>query len=262
MNEQDSLKDKIRSWLETQGYTTEMKVAMTLHNAGFGVLKSHYYDDPETKISREIDVVSMIHDQLGLLEVYSVIECKKSQKPWILFTSEFGELNRFTSFAIMREATWDSTRNKIEDMVTIDWFRKDGRIAYGVTEAFSSKEDATFKAGVSATKAAISLCQSDFFGGAGLNFFFPTVVVDGELFECYLDSKGTPVIEEIDFSFLNFQIRFGDQQGASIHVVRLGAFEKYCEKLKETFAQLKITLKSERVKQAIKYDMRSDLIED
>jgi hypothetical protein len=42
MSDNESLHDKIYFWLQTQGYTTEMKAAMSLREAGFGVLQSYY----------------------------------------------------------------------------------------------------------------------------------------------------------------------------------------------------------------------------
>ena len=230
MGNDESLSEKIHSWLETQGYTTEMQAAQMFRKAGFGVLQSHYYDDPETGISREIDVIGRIIDNGGLLEVYSVIECKKSQKPWVLFTSDSAVTNRIHSFAVMGEFARKAVSSNIQDMLQNNWLRKEGRIAYGVTEAFTNKDDVSFKAGISATKAAIALSKSRHFGGEGLlNFYFPTVVFDGQLFECYLDKDGNSVVSEVSSTFLNFEIKFGDHQGSSIHIVRLEAFDNYCK---------------------------------
>ena len=72
MNNDEELSKKVHSWLETQGYATEMKVAMQLKKYNFGVLQSFYYDDPETNISREIDVIARSIDNGGLLEMFSV----------------------------------------------------------------------------------------------------------------------------------------------------------------------------------------------
>jgi hypothetical protein len=179
-----------------------------------------------------------------------------------LFTSEFAGSNRVTSFAVTSEINRKVIASNIQDMIQIDWLRKDGRIAYGITEAFTTKEDMAFKAGVGATKAAIALSQSKSFSGPGLNFFFPTVVFEGQLFECYPDKNGNAVISEINSSFLNFQIRFGDYQGASIHIVRLEALNKYCQELNETFSQLKKHLKQERRKYAIQLNINPDSVED
>jgi hypothetical protein len=260
-SKEETLHDKVLSWLETQGYDTEMKAAMALRSAGLDVLQSPYYQDPETKISREIDIVSRLTDQIGLITLYSVIECKKSQKPWIAFTSSSG-LNRITSFSVTAKKTRHILSNRVTDMLKVDWFRKHNRIAHAITEAFTTKEDSTFKAGISATKASIALSQEEAFGKVGLNFFFPTVILDGKLFECYLDEKGNSILSEIDSVFLHFQIKFGEHHGASVHVVTLNYFNKYCEELKNTFDQLKQILKKERTDIAAKLGMNPDLVKD
>lgn len=263
MESEENLQTKIHSWLESQGYTTEMRTAQVLQTFNFGVLQAHYYDDPETGISREIDVIGKIMDHGGFLEVYSVIECKKSQKPWVLFTSDSAVNNRIHSFAVMGETARKAISHNITEMVSNNWLRKEGRIAYGITEAFTNKEDISFKAGISATKAAIALSKSKYFGGEDLlTYYFPTVVFDGQLFECYLNDDGTSVVNEISSAFLNFQIKFGDYQGSSVHVVRLEAFEDYCKEFEYTFNQLKRTLKSERVQLAIQTGMSPDSVED
>jgi len=263
MNNDEELSKKVHSWLETQGYATEMKVAMQLKKYNFGVLQSFYYDDPETNISREIDVIARSIDNGGLLEMFSVIECKKSQKPWIVFTSEASVQNRITSFAVMGETTKSSIIKNITKMLQIDWLRKEGRVGYSITEAFTNKEDSSFKAGISATKAAISLSKSNQLAGVNyFNFYFPTVVFDGQLFECYLDENGNSVVNEVSSVFLNFQIKFGEYQGASIHIVKLDFFETYCRELEKTFIQLKQILKLDRKRLALSLGMDPNLVED
>ena len=38
-----------------------------------------------------------------------------------------------------------AVNNHLDRMLEIDWFNKNGRLGYGITEAFTSKEDETFK---------------------------------------------------------------------------------------------------------------------
>jgi hypothetical protein len=195
-----TLDQKILSWLDTQGYGVEMKVATALNAAGYQVVQSWFYTDPETGTSREIDVVGRMTDAVGFLTVYSVIECKKSSKPWVLFTSEQTMFNRILSFATMTDNARGAISRNVQSMLEIDWFRKDGRVAYGITEAFTSKEDETFKAGMAVTKASVALLKREANSSdrGFLSFFFPTVILDGRLFECYLGVDGSPIVEETD----------------------------------------------------------------
>lgn len=240
------LHEKVMEWLETQGYDTEMKTAMIARNSELDTIHTLYYEDPETKISREIDIVARITDEIGILNIYSVIDCKKSQKPWVAFTSESGLDNRITSFSVTSDKTQHIVADKVRELKKIDWFRKDNRIAHGVTEAFTTKDDVSFKAGISATKASIALTQIGMGGDFGLNFFFPTVVLDGKLFECYLDEQGNSILNEINSVFLKFQVKFGELYGSSVHIVTLEFFHEYCKEFKNTHKQLKEVLIKER----------------
>ena len=234
----ENLDQKILSWLNTQGYGVEMLVAESLDTSGFEVIKSSFYEDPETGISREIDVVGRLTDDLGLVLIYSIIECKKSSKPWVIFTTEKTGRNRFTSFAIMSNYARKVMPSHLANMQKIDWYKKPGRQGYGISEAFNLNADVTFKACMTATKAAISLIcdqeESQIF--KSLSFLFPTVVLDGRLFESYLGEDEKPVITEIDSAFLLFPIKIGDYFGSSVRIVTLKAFNRYCKDVKSVFS--------------------------
>ena len=70
------MEDKIRKWLETQGYPLEMRVAREFKSHGFRVLQSEYYTDPESGASRETDVIAHVQEELDgvLTRVAFVIE--------------------------------------------------------------------------------------------------------------------------------------------------------------------------------------------
>jgi hypothetical protein len=80
--------NKVREWIDTQGYPFEMIVAKAFRNAGFTVAQSVYYIDKETDQPREIDVIAHHSVQVEGKTFYIVfvIECKSSKgKPWIAF---------------------------------------------------------------------------------------------------------------------------------------------------------------------------------
>ncbi len=244
---EENVEWKILSWLNTQGYDVEMKVATALHAAGFQVVQSSFYSDPQTGSSREIDVVGRMSDMVGLLYIYPVVECKKSSKPWVVFTSEQTMYNRLRSFAIMTDRALNAVAKNIQRMIEFNWFRKDGRVGYGITEAFTSKGDETFKAGVAATKACIALLknETDSSSHGFLSFFFPTVALDGHLFECYLGSDGHYIVEEIDSAFVLFPIELGNTIGAGIRIVTLKALDTYCKDLNSIYQSLRRELGGE-----------------
>tara|TARA_R110001592_G_scaffold138338_1_gene357263 strand:- start:1329 stop:2165 length:837 start_codon:yes stop_codon:yes gene_type:complete len=84
--------EKLKEWFNRTGYPLEILGESILVKNQFNVINSSLYHDPENNISRELDLYasrtwknkeSEISLQLDLL-----IECKKSDKPFILVTSE------------------------------------------------------------------------------------------------------------------------------------------------------------------------------
>ncbi len=91
--ESDNLHDKLREWLNSEGYPLEFATANTFRRCGFATRQGSYVRDQESENPREIDVTASIHASDGdsLIRIYHVIECKWSQdKPWIVFTSDHG----------------------------------------------------------------------------------------------------------------------------------------------------------------------------
>ena len=213
-----------------------MKVAKTLAAAGFDVLQSSFYTDPETGTSREIDVIGRLSNLLGFVFIYPIIECKKSSKPWVIFTSDCTSFNRIRSFAIMTVETRKSiieTIFKSSKMLQHEWFVQDGRVGFGITEAFTSREDTPFKAGLTSMKGSIAQLKKDTESNSLGNFafYFPTVVLDGRQFECFLGEDQKTNIKEISSTFLLFPIEINKLIGSGIRVVTLNAFDAYCNDL-------------------------------
>jgi hypothetical protein len=104
---QNELENKIRDWLEKQGYPLEMMVARALQEIDAGISQSPYYIDPETEKPREIDVVARWmkteKNAGGFLkfELFLFIECKSQQKgPWIVFSNGMREEKTFLSMSL------------------------------------------------------------------------------------------------------------------------------------------------------------------
>ena len=102
---QDSEEQRLLAWLETQGYSLQMRVARVFTRAGFHVSQFASYVDPKEHKLREIDVVaSMTREFDGFtLAVAFLIECKHADKPWVVFTSP-KPLQRWFHFSrVLRE---------------------------------------------------------------------------------------------------------------------------------------------------------------
>ena len=246
MTEQKDIKKEIDKWLKSQGYPLEMKVASELRNAGFNVHLSHYYSDPENETIREIDVVATYPEYTGCLDISFVIECKVSKKnPWLLFSTAhtLEGFNRLFAFCINSDSARGALVGKdVETFIKLPWMKKKGRTAYGITQAFTSGEDMTFKATTSVLTAAIARKRK-------LNkqswkpfvFVFPIIIVDSALFECYLNDSGKVVIESLQDIDLFFPWRIGEDIGTCIHIFtfdRLSAFISEAKSVAEALSSL------------------------
>lgn len=95
---------QITDWLNKTGFPLEMEAASAFRDAGFDVRQSATYADPQSDKGREIDVLAMDPDLIGIIDISFVVECKSSTKPWVVFTSDDALRNYNRLFAFIRPA--------------------------------------------------------------------------------------------------------------------------------------------------------------
>jgi len=231
MNEKKPLRDQVQEWLTQQGYPLEMRVARALRKVGFEVRQSHYYVDPQTGEHREIDVLATRNDRIGLVEIALLVECKTTTKPWILLTCEdtLSNYNSLFAFSISSKKAKEALIEEDIDLFSIPSFRKAGRAAYGATVGFTSGLDTAYKAAMSATKAAQSRkidLKSERSCDFPYQFAFPVIVVDGPLFECFLENEEI-VVEEILDSNLFYANHHCEDPSTCIRIVSSRTLEQF-----------------------------------
>jgi len=241
---ENSIKEKISKWLRSQGYPLEMKVSSSLRKQNFEVRQSWYYNDPETGKPREIDILALQSEVYGILRVEFLIECKHSTKPWILFSSEqtLENYNRSFAFGILSKAARKTLikhiSNNFDKVSEVPWVIKKGRVAYGITQAFASGNDVTYQATLSSLKAAISRKVEGEKSYSGFTFSFPVVIVEGQLFECYISCDDKIEIAEVDQAFYHFPVQIKDVLGTTIRIVSVKGIDKFCSEAKQIFEKL------------------------
>lgn len=220
MSDPDELSTKLQSWLEDQGYPLEMRVGRAGIAAGFSVVQSEFYSDPETNDIREIDIYAY-KDQLlekSRFRLSLVIECKSSKKrPWILFTSDhyrLGPASRVVRRAAsyMGKAVLEELANR-EEIIGARALSIPERTGYALVEGLVEGNKTTFAACQVASKAAAA--KSELSSGGSLpvcEVVLPAIVFAGRLFECYLDVTGGAVLQEIDSGTLIWRHKIGDQR--------------------------------------------------
>ena len=193
-----------------------MLVAAEFRRAGFSVIQSDYYQDPVEGVQREIDVAA--HTQVfadrNLLRVTFLVECKVSRdKPWVLFTAESV---RLAGPARVVQRTSSRLGNRLlrrlsrkEEIQDLPFFTLPTRPGYGLTQALRKPEarDLSYQATTGVPAAAAAQARDADVAAKEqelriAEIIFPIVLVDGRLFEAYLDEKCQVSVGEIESGIL------------------------------------------------------------
>jgi hypothetical protein len=207
----DELVKKVTDWLDGQGFPLEMRVARAFFGRDFYVSLSEIYEDPDTSKPREIDVLaSRSHVVSGVsFEFLFTVECKFSRKkPWVTLSS-IGprRIAPTLSFhARVASTIGEMLLQELSSLRAVEsspLFSLGPRPAHGVVEAFrDSNEDTPFKAlnaAYHAARAAASHLDHVRTPAGNKQFVaivFPLVVLDGRLFDAYLDQEASLKVEE------------------------------------------------------------------
>jgi hypothetical protein len=225
-----------------------MRVASTLQQNGFRVVQSEYFSDPETGESRELDIVAYRQKEIEnvLFRFSLLIECKHStDKPWLLFTSDKRRLADRARVAqraansLGRNFLPKASRNA--DIQRLPLFLIPERPAYGVTQAFTTGKDVCYSAVTSVSKAALAtVAELDERKESEKKEFrilrrssnicsvvFPIVVVEGKLFEVFLDDDSNVVVDDIDNSTLLWRNPLVGMPHTIVNIVSSSSFEQF-----------------------------------
>jgi len=222
-----SLEKKILEDIQKTGFVTELKVVSLLIEKGWSTEHSTTYEDKDENISREIDILASkvtYIKQLGFrLTFYLVIETKKTDRPWIVFTTskKFPELG----WRIMHRTDNIHKWNPVPEMESGGFYSSifdldclEGnprnthlRIGKAFHELGKSPKDKSqiYEGLITCGKAAryfkdkyqLEKEITDFMPEeeTDVAIYLPTVVLDGLLYEVYNDEKGEITIHEETF---------------------------------------------------------------
>lgn len=231
------LENKVLKWINKEGYPLEMKASQILRKIGFDVGQSIFYLDSDTQDSREIDIVAYKYFRISdfWITFAFVIECKSSiDKPWIAFTSKEERLYP-KDFIIHRDANKKGKSilreiSRHDELKELSLFKLNERTAYSTIRAFTEGPDMTYKAMKSATKATAALVEKGNKARDVFRFFFPVILIDSKLFECYLDENAEQNISEIKDIKLVLSNSFDSQRANFIDLITLDGFEELMRK--------------------------------
>jgi hypothetical protein len=224
-----NLEAKILGEIGKTGFPLELRVADFLQSRGYFVASSLYYLDQDEDKGREIDIQALKGISLGfylgtgdespspddepcMVRNCLLIECKKSDKPWVIFTSPESsydkELFELDCKGLNKNAErlWFESEDFLNQLEKIHPFAAHKMRGHGHFEPFKSGESSEmiFKALITSVKATIATRDSKFAAGPGrVCFYYPLIVFDGLLYEAHLDN-GTIRLNETDTVMVSF----------------------------------------------------------
>jgi hypothetical protein len=249
MQNDNDLPDKLRHWLETQGYPLEMRTAAALREAGFRVVQSDYYQDPHSKQHREIDVKASVQADAdgALIRVSYVFECKLTRdRPWILFTGE----RRLANPAAVAQRTASNLGRRFlmhlakdATIQQLPLLTVPVRPGYGITQGFTTGKDVAYEACTSVAAAAVAIVgEADRPRAHGerkyIEIAFPVVLIDGRLFEAFINESQTLEVGELTSGNLVWRNPLGNIVHSLIHIVTASHLPQFASEAMTTAASL------------------------
>ena len=252
------MKDKIKLWFEKTGYPLELFVHKVAHEKGYLCEKSPFYTDPETEISREIDLIAYKHGNLSdkySFEINLIIECKKAEKPLIILC-EGGKTERYVSLLGIETISQPYVNSGLAFLYLSELSREDRKReiggfsdqvlnGYSIVSGFEKSDQNVYKGIKSIAKAhdffkesylkTVALSKEDNNRESEwLRLQIPIVVIDAPLFTANLDDKGELNIEETLWSSLTIRRswvidEFGTDGECNIQIVSKDYFPKFIE---------------------------------
>jgi hypothetical protein len=225
-----NLETKILAEIKKSGFPFELDIAANLQSYGFDVAQSLYYIDQDEQKGREFDIRAYKKRSLGfpfrtcpplipndirhenglsreLVDTENfvgfclLIECKRSQDPWVIFTSEKTNSDPIQNFELEHFHEYYEWFSQAFAKKDINYFNEEhkkrnpfgqySRRGRTFFEPFAKPGgDMIFKAITSVVKATIATKEIKFGIELGRTCYYcPIVVFDGNLFEAYFEGN-------------------------------------------------------------------------
>lgn len=207
--------------LRKTGYPTEIIASSVLRNRGWAVVHNPTYMDDVENRSREFDVqAGRILDGGPInLGIFLLIECKKSEKPWVFFTTErdpeapgietcinttSGPLNLLADFQ-GRPALFSPSLLREEHH-----YQTPQRLARTFYEPFKGKErdersPMIYAAALSAIKAVLFHANRNASTSTWAGVYYPIIVFCGTMYEAIVNSSTDIELAEVEHLLMSFR---------------------------------------------------------
>lgn len=197
------------------GFPTELEIARIFQENSWEVEHSTYFIDKDDKKPREIDLITELYFQhRGKKEQYTeitfrfVVEIKNEKdKPWVIFTTKTTGFEKtiysFASDKVYNNFNKNGLNNSFKNH-NLELFERLGR---SFTEGFSSGKDKIYSSLCNTIKAfnySLENTTKDESSDSILTYIEPMIIVNGQLFESYLNQESELLVEKVN----HIQFRF------------------------------------------------------
>lgn len=226
---------KILDWINKTGYPLELKGESILNDAGFMIINSHLYKDPEKQIFRELDLLASHYwsEKTLSLSFELLIECKKSDKPFLLLSNR---KNKRTSISIGEylEVLDPNARIAIGNPKIEVELPKPTSSGFKIIQAFVDSDEVIHKATNSLIKSFSDWkIQEKEYMETNIEenshtLLFPILLLDAPLLALTLDEKKEMNLEEINSCILEYKSTIdGHEKDFPIPVITISALKQY-----------------------------------
>lgn len=243
---------EVFEWLQRQGYPLEMSVAQSfdilpLYDASLG----NYYEDQDTGKMREIDILAqaMLGDgRTHSLRLCYLVECKTDKDdPWVILKSEAESSLIPTFLYVYSQVAYElmfrilyRKKESLSMLYRLPVFRYNNDIGHGIARARISDKQNKNRTDYSYVALSSSIKSSFYYSrfpdkpefvtttAVGLLPYIsaisiPTIILNGDLYECWLDESDQPRIKRIESGV----VRWSGFQGPTIvHIYTKDAIPK------------------------------------
>lgn len=206
----EELKNKVKK----SGFPTELEIGSIFVKNGWSVEHNTYFIDKDEKKGREIDLIAEFLLQHEKPDHYTefifrfVIEVKKEiAKPWVIFTTETSDFEKSIYEYGSDKVYSNFDKKQLNGSLKLHNQQLLNRLGRSFTEGFSQGKDKIYSSLCNTSKAFVSSIEATREAKSTdsiLTYIEPLVVINGQLFEAYLDNKFELEVQQAEF----LQFRF------------------------------------------------------
>ena len=221
MTDKKTFEENIIEDIQKTGYPTEITAASIMQANGWSVVHNPSFWDQEEQKSREFDIQAyrrwQARSQNWTMGVYLIAECKKSEKPWVFFTTEekyehgrLGSLiySRVKGTPLFTSYDQESALIPDSDLCSSHHYFQFKRQARTFYEPLKNQDKAAhsttiYTAVMSAIKATL-FRWADTAYEKWIGLYYPIIILAGDLFDARIGPGKTVSITKTDHVQLSF----------------------------------------------------------